>query len=371
MIYLDRNESQYGPAPECFNSLKNVGVEQLSQYTRDYARGVKSRVSEKLADWIGVTEKNILLSYGCEGLLKYAVHEFLPHGGTLMIPDKSWWYYAEIAKEVKGTTCEYLITEGETSFHFDIDNMIDVYTSHKPDLVFIASPNNPTGNAMSHEDMKRICAEFKDAIIILDEAYWGFSTLDNANAKELVEHYDNVLIFRTFSKYFALAGIRMGYGICSDRFEKFSNYLTRYLGYSSILENVTLSALDNLDWYQEINKKFKDDMKLYHQTLARYDFIKIFASEANFLMIRLHRDMCKPLQEYLLSHEISVKFFTDDVFNHHMRLSLGTQKQNRFILNAMVIFADKVKSSPPHEDQKLSKMPADRSSIASYNSMTN
>ena len=342
MLYLDRNESQYGPAPECFDALKNAGITELSQYTRDYGRGVKSRVSEKLAEWIGVPERNILLSYGSEGLLKYAVHKFLPNGGTLMVPDKSWWYYGAIAKEVNGTTCEYLIPEGETSFYYDIENMIEVYNKHKPEVIFIASPNNPTGNAMSHEDMKRVCAEFKDSIIIVDEAYWGFTTLDNSNAKELVETFDNVLLFRTFSKYFGLAGIRMGYGICSDNFREFADYVTRYLGYSPIIENVTLAALDNLDYYEDLNRKYQEDIQLYRDTLAKYDFIKIFDTEANFLMIRMHEDMFKPLQDYLLSHDISVKFFTDEVFNNHIRLSFGTQEQNKFVLDAMVVYADKV-----------------------------
>ena len=342
MIFLDRNESQYGPSPKCFEALRNIGKDELTQYTRDFNRGVKSRVSEKIAEWVDIPEENILLSYGSEGLLKYAVHKFLPKGGTLMVPDKSWWYYGAIAKEVQGKSVEYLIPEGENSFYYDIENMIEMYHKHKPEMVFIASPNNPTGNAMSHEDMKRVLAEFKDSIVIVDEAYWGFTTLDNANAKELVSTFDNVLIFRTFSKYFGLAGIRMGYGIASDNFKEFAAYVTRYLGYSPVIEDIALAALNDLEYYEEINSKYQADIKAFHDELAEFPFIKIFDTEANFVLIRMHEQMFKPLQDCLLAQDLSVKFFTDEVFNNHIRLSLGTQEQNRTVLNEMIKFAKTV-----------------------------
>ncbi|MCB0280244.1 MAG: histidinol-phosphate aminotransferase family protein [Calditrichaeota bacterium] len=335
-VYLDRNESQYGPSPKCFEALHNIGIEHLSQYTRDYARGVKSRVSEKLAAWLGLEEKHILLSYGSEGLLKYAVHKFVPKNGTLMVPDKSWWYYGAIANEVGGKSVTYEIKDIGDRFVYDLDEMKRVYDENQPHAIFIASPNNPTGNSISTEDLVEILGYFKNSKVIIDEAYWGFNSLDNTHIKKLIEANPNLLIFRTFSKYFALAGLRFGYGICSDAFADFATYTTRYLGYSPLIEDLALAALNDLDYYAEINKKYTSDKDLYYKTLADYDFITCYKSDCNFLFIKMHPNMIEPLKKGLEPTGLKVKFFDDDIFQDSIRLSLGTQEQGQIVLNEIV-----------------------------------
>ena len=335
-VYLDRNESQYGPSPKCFEALKNIGIEHLSQYTRDYARGVKSRVSEKIADWVGLEEKNILLSYGSEGLLKYAVHKFVPQNGTLMVPDKSWWYYGAIANEVGGKSVTYKIKDKDGIFTYDPNEMKQVYDTHKPDAIFIASPNNPTGNSISLDDLKDILEYFKQSKVIIDEAYWGFNSLDNSYIKDLVNKHSNLLIFRTFSKYFALAGLRFGYGICSNAFADFAAYTTRYLGYSPLIEDLALAALDDLDYYKMINQKYTDDKNMYYSELADFDFITTYKSDCNFLFIRMHPNMVDPLKKGLEPTGLKVKFFDDDMFQNSIRLSLGTQEQDKIVLNEIL-----------------------------------
>jgi len=101
-IYLDRNENNYGPAPKCLDVLKNVSASTLSSYTKAYTRGVKSSLSERLASDFKVEEKQVLLGYGAEDILKQVVQCYLKEGEKLMIPSYSWWYYKEIANEVNG-----------------------------------------------------------------------------------------------------------------------------------------------------------------------------------------------------------------------------------------------------------------------------
>ena len=134
-IYLDRNESQYGPAPACFEVLKADNFKNLSEYSRDFSRGVKSCLSERLANDFGVPEKNILLGYGGEDILKQAVHCYINKGDKIMIPSYSWWYYKKIADEKEGVKIEYPIVEGEDSFYYDIQGMLKIYEEEKPKLV--------------------------------------------------------------------------------------------------------------------------------------------------------------------------------------------------------------------------------------------
>src|SRR5258708_39720967 len=107
VIYLDRNESQYGPAPACFEALKEDNFKNLSEYSRDFARGVKSCLTERLANDYGIAEKNVLLGYGGEDILKQAVHCYLNKGDKIMIPSYSWWYYKKNSDEKCGVKVEY------------------------------------------------------------------------------------------------------------------------------------------------------------------------------------------------------------------------------------------------------------------------
>lgn len=104
ILSLDRNENLYGPAPKCFDVLKSISLQELSFYSRDFTRGLKSRLSEWLATNLDVPETQILLSEGSEDMLKQTVHCYLGPGEKILCPAQSWWYYRALASEVVGET---------------------------------------------------------------------------------------------------------------------------------------------------------------------------------------------------------------------------------------------------------------------------
>jgi len=97
--YLDRNESQYGPSPKCYEYLKNIPMTDISWYSRDFVRGIKSRLSERIANDFGFKESQIILSYGSEDILKQVIHRYLSMGEKILIPKQAWWYYKKVAYE--------------------------------------------------------------------------------------------------------------------------------------------------------------------------------------------------------------------------------------------------------------------------------
>ena len=122
-LLLDRNENLYGPSPKCFEALRNLTLNELSIYSRDFTRGVKSRLSERLAKELGIPESQLLLSEGSEDMLKQAVHCYLGPGEKILCPDQSWWYYRAVASEVGGETITYRLKEADKSFFYDVDEM--------------------------------------------------------------------------------------------------------------------------------------------------------------------------------------------------------------------------------------------------------
>jgi len=341
IIYLDRNENQYGPAPACFDVLKGDNFKNLSEYSRDFAKGIKSCLSQKLADTFGIPEKNVLLGYGGEDILKQAVHCYIGKGDKIMIPSYSWWYYKKIADEKEGVRVEYPIVEGEYSYYYDIEGMLKIYEEEKPKLVLISSPNNPTGNRLEIDELKMILGKMKDTVVILDEAYAVFYNKDNSHIKDIVNEFPNVLIIRTFSKYYGLAGIRIGYVLMGNNHADFTMFSARYLGYNRLSEQIAIAALDSSDYYDAMRDKMVADTEIFIKEFNQLEGFRAYKSYANFLLVKIPVEIKDGLKKYLTERNMIVKFMAEDGLFNHLRITIGTQEQNALLLSMIKSYLGK------------------------------
>ena len=333
IIYLDRNENQYGPAPACYEVLEKLEHFVLNEYSRDFERGVKSCLSERLAKEFNVSEKSIILGFGGEDILKQAVHCYIHKGDKIMIPSHSWWYYKKISDEVFGVKVEYPIVEGNDSYHYDIDGMIKVYEENKPKLVLISSPNNPTGNRLEIEQIKMILRKMKDTVVVIDEAYTLFYNKDHSHLKEIVDEFPNVLIIRTFSKYYGLAGVRIGFALMGKNHEQFSLFSARYLGFNRISEKVAIAALDSKEYYNDMCKKMNNDMEMFFNEFNKIPGFKAYRSFSNFILVKIPSEIKEGLKKYLTERNMLIKFMAEDGLFSHVRITIGTQEQNAKLMN--------------------------------------
>jgi histidinol-phosphate aminotransferase len=335
-VYLDRNENNYGPAPRCFEVLKNADYSKLSCYTKSFSSGIKSILSERLAKEVNLPESRVLLGYGAEDLLKQAILCYLNKGEKLLIPAYSWWYYKELASEAGGTNIEYPMDEGDDSFHYNLDKMIEIYRKEKPKAVLISSPNNPTGYSISLSDLKKILAELRDSIVIFDQAYAfdGF----NDHLETLLKDNPNLILIRTFSKYFALAGMRIGFALIGDNIKQLTRMTNRYLGFHRLSEEVAIAALDSPEYYRGIAEKMRKDKELYYSELGKLKGFKVFKSDANFILVKIPKEIYKDLKEFMNSKGLIIKFMNEELLNSHLRITLGTEEQNCAVINAIKEF---------------------------------
>jgi histidinol-phosphate aminotransferase len=330
-IYLDRNENNYGPAPKCLEVLKNVTPDMLSLYTKAYKRGVKSTLSERLASDFNVEEKQVLLGYGAEDILKQVVQCYLGQSEKLMIPSYSWWYYKEIANEVNGINLEYPLKIAADTFYYDLKEMLTLIEKEDPGLVFVSSPNNPTGNSITKQDLYDLLKSIPDKIVVLDEAYWYHS--ESQHIIDLISEFPRLVVIRTFSKYYALAGLRIGYALVGRDLVRLTKLSNRYLGYNSVTEAIAIAALDSPEYYMEIAQKMEDDKQLFYNELGKIPGYTVFRSDANFILIQIPKQDMQPLQEFLKAYGIIVKFMSEEVLNSHLRITLGTHEQNRLVVD--------------------------------------
>jgi len=333
-ILLDRNENQYGPAPACYDALRKANLEQLSLYSRDFTRGRKSELSFRLSQEIGIPEERILLSYGSEDMLKQVVHCYLKKGGTILLPRQSWWYYKSVASEVSGTQVEYSLHEGKGTFEYRTDEIKRLYDKHHPELILIASPSNPTGNTMRPDDLSSLISHCSSSIIVLDEAYYGFTSESHSHLKRLLDSHSRLVVLRTFSKYYALAGLRIGYACIGTDLQQLVAFSARYLGYNQLTERIALAALDEKEYYRRITRQMREDTEEYYQVFSLLDGFTPFRSEANFILVRYPLTMKKTLQVDLKGRGIIVKFLDDPGLQDCIRITIGTKEQNTFVVAA-------------------------------------
>ena len=340
--YLDRNESQYGPSPKCYDYLKKVSIEDLSWYSRDFARGVKSKLSERIAKDYGIKESQIILSYGSEDILKQLIHRYVQRGDKVLIPKEAWWYYKKVAYEVGGFNVEYPMVKGKLdgvdSYLYDVNKMISIYERERPRVVIIASPNNPTGNRIDRDDLGKFLDSCRGAIVMIDEAYWGFGSTDNSYIKPYLDEFPNLIICRTFSKYFALAGSRIGFSFAGNNLEDLKGYTTRYLGYNLISENLAMIALDDTDYYEKVTKKMQEDKELFYKFFSSMEGFKPYKSFANFMLVDMPLNIRKELDKFLKERNLLIKFLDEEAFISESSITLGTREQNTYLIESIKDF---------------------------------
>jgi histidinol-phosphate aminotransferase len=333
-LYLDRNENQYGPAPECYEILKNSSFEEMSLYSRDYTRGVKSVLSERLAAAHGISESQLLLGYGSEDMLKQVVHCYLHSGETILLPRQSWWYYQKVAGEVAGKEVHYSLREDGRRFSYDIPSLLGLYDRHAPRVILLASPNNPTGNSLDRLGLEQLLDHCRNSVVVLDEAYAGFVANDDGQTGELLRRHTRLIILRTFSKYYALAGIRTGYACAGKDLDALVRFSARYLGYNRLSERIALAALDAAGYYQRMAATMAEDRSRYAVEFASRPGFTAYESDANFMLVRYPPSIKDLLGSGLEQRGIVLKFMSDPGFEDCIRITIGTREQNDRVIDA-------------------------------------
>lgn len=338
MNYLDRNEFNFAPSEKVIKAVKEFDPNTLCFYTRIYDEGKKSVVSVRLSEMYGVPEPQVLIGYGGEDILKNAVHYYLMKGEnkTIMIPQFSWWYYNRIAGECFGKTEMYPLHELEDTFAYDIDEVIEYTNRIRPRMLLLASPNNPTGNGLTSEEIGRIMENIpEDTMVLIDEAYASFISKDIDYIAPLVNRYSNLIISRTLSKFYGLPGLRMGFGFMGKGHEGFLNYANKYLGYNRFSEAVALAALESDDHYRAVADEMEWDRQLFKKELGDLPGFKIYKSVANFILIKYPVAIKEALKLAMAEQDYKIKFMTDPGLDEHLRITLGRKEQIQVVVDTI------------------------------------
>ncbi len=339
MNYLDRNEFNFEPSDKVLEAVKNFDPKELCFYTRIYDEGKKSVISVRLSEIYGLPESQVILGYGGEDILKNAVHYFLMSGTnkTILIPEFSWWYYNRIAGECGGNFEMYPLHETADTFAYDIDEVISYTNRIHPRMLLLASPNNPTGNGLTPDEIGKIMENIpSDTIVLIDEAYASFISTDTHYIAPLIEKYSNLIISRTLSKFYGLPGLRVGFGFIGKGHDQFMSWVNKYLGYNRFSEAVALAALDSDEHYRRVADEMDWGRQLYKKELGNLPGFKVYKSVANFILIKYPVEIKDALKEALALQEYKIKFMGDKGLESCVRITLGRKEQTQTVCDTIL-----------------------------------
>lgn len=321
---LNANESPYN----IFDYIKDDLLLGILNYQPNlYPDPMAIGLRDKLSKYTNVNSPQIICGNGSDEIISMIISTFIEDNDVVVTHAPTFDMYHIGTKMAKGN----LITvQDNIEYQIDVDTIIDTANNHNAKMIFLCVPNNPTGYAVSKEDIIKIL-DNTNCIVVLDEAYYEFYGISSI---DLIEKYNKIIILRTLSKAFGLAGLRVGYAISSEEIIEWIYKIKQPYNLNSISQLISEIVLDRLDIIQPLIKNIINERDLLYNSLIGIKDIKVFPSSANFLLLRT-MDSCK-LNNYLVKRGILVKYYGDrPLLNNCFRISVGTKETNKLLLDTI------------------------------------
>ena len=317
---LHYNENLYGASPQCMETLNSLTLEDISLYESNE----KDELLEALSAETKIPVENLFLNNGSAENIKSILSVFTKRGDTILLPDPGWSYYTGIANYKFLNIVLYKIKEGSTKCYHDVSQIKELAYVHQPKVIFITTPAMPTGNKISDEDLLDIIHSFPDTLILVDEAYLGFSeyTLDPV---KIIETYDNVVFSRTFSKYYGLANLRIGYGFASTALKNILWLDMPLHRLPHVNKRMAIAALQDKEYYLAITEELLKTRDQFSARLNNIENVKVYESDANFVYVRLIGYDVEKIKKITDGAGYLIRIFTSNN-EKYLRITIGTKE---------------------------------------------
>jgi len=321
VLKLDGNENPFGPSPKA--------IEAITAY-RDwhiYPDPDQRRVREALAQYTGVGPERIVGGLGSDDLIDLVLRAVVsPGDGVINCPPTFGMY--PFATEVAGG--RVIGVPRHEDFALDVTAIEKVADSAK--LVFLASPNNPTGNLTPVEDIERLLA--RGLLVVVDEAYIEFAGRSHS-VLPLVQRHENLVVLRTFSKWAGLAGLRAGYGIMAPALASLLMTIKQPYNLNVAAQVAVVAALKDRALLDERACKVAGFREKLSEALSAIDWVAPYPSQANFVLCRLDDVDALEVKNRLAKRGIFVRYFDTPMLRNHLRISVGLEEQNARVVAAL------------------------------------
>ena len=321
IVKLASNENPYGTSPLVQQGIKDK-VANMALYPDDSMMDLK----EGLSKHFHIQQENLIIGSGSDQVIEFIIHAKADESSKILINSVTFAMYEIYAKHVGAKIIR------TSSQEHNLDEFYELYQKEKPSIIFLCTPNNPTGDAIKAEDLFAFCQKIdKDTLVVVDGAYMEYAKQKDANyaiqPKDLIEKFENVIYLGTFSKAYGLGGMRVGYGIANPSIIKQLYKLRPPFNVTTLsLEAAKLTLEDEEFVQKSITLNFQEMQR--YEAFAKEHNIQMIESFTNFVTLCFDENHnATKIADALLKKGMIVR----DLKSYNMnalRITVGTKEQN-------------------------------------------
>ena len=321
VIKLDGNENPYGPSPR---ALAAIAAERNYHI---YPDPDQRKVRDALARHLDVDAERIVCGLGSDDLIDLILRATLTPGDAVINCPPTFGMYPFSTQVTGGRVIDVPRLE---SFALDVDTIVKHAAAAK--LLFLASPNNPTGSCASRDEIERLLTT--GLLVVVDEAYIEFAGEERSMLPLLRDH-TNLVVLRTFSKWAGLAGLRAGYGVMAPELASLLMTIKQPYNLNVAAGVAMIASLEDKALLLERVCAITGTRNRLASMLAGIDWIEPYASEANFILCRLDGVDALEAKQRLAKRGIFVRYFDTPTLRNCLRISVGLDEDNEPLLRAL------------------------------------
>jgi histidinol-phosphate aminotransferase len=327
LVKLDANENPYGPVPAVMEALAEYNFYHI------YPDPEQSELRAALSQFVGVPPEHILTSHGADEMLDYLCRVFLRPGDAIVDCPPTFGMYSFDAGLVGAEVIEVW---RRPNYSVDVDVIEELFNREldaagRIKLLFLTSPNNPTGNWLTDEELQRLLA--LPALVVLDEAYVEFADLPSR--ADWVLSHENLVVLRTFSKAAGIAGLRLGYGICRTWLMAELWKFKQPYNVNVAAAVAGLASLRHVEQIYAVVEKIKAERQRLLAALRDVPYLRPYPSQSNFILCDVIGREGKTVKEALERKGILVRHYRKLRLENCIRISVGHPEQTDRLLAAL------------------------------------
>ncbi|MFH1782246.1 MAG: histidinol-phosphate transaminase [Candidatus Omnitrophota bacterium] len=318
IIKMASNENPFGPSPKALSSIKK-SLSNLNRYPEGSCFYLRQALSKKLK----VRPEQLIFGNGSDELIILALRAYIEEGDEVVVASPTFLIY-EIASEIQGAKIKRVPTK---FFKYDLKAMRKAITKNTK-ICFIANPDNPNSTYVSKVELEDFLKELPENVLVfIDEAYFDFvEEKDYPNGLEYIAR-GNVIVTRSFSKSYGLAGLRIGYGISSPKIIKYMESVREPFNVNSLAQVGALAALKDKGYLLKVKKLTRRGKRYIYEEIKKMG-LRYIPSVTNFVLIEVGKEadtVCKKL----LKKGVIIRNMQSWGLEDHIRVTVGTEKENK------------------------------------------
>jgi histidinol-phosphate aminotransferase len=322
ILDFSTNCNPFGPPPGIKTAIRNADLES-------YPDSSSNELREALAGKLQVNKNNLIIGSGSTELIRLIAMAYLDNKDTAIINNPTYSEY-ETACQLTGCIIKKITLSPADNFRLDVRTTISQIIKHKANAIFLCNPNNPTGQYLTKNEVEQIIKADKNCLVVLDEAYIAF-TGNTWPSLDLLK-YDNLVIVRSMTKDFAIAGIRTGYAIASKEIISVLNEIKPPWNVSSIAQKAALYALNCDKYIQSCYRKIQNCRDYLVEELEKMGFTTL-SSQTNFFLVRTGN--APDVRNALLKKGLLVRDCSSFGLPEYIRIAPRSMSQCRKLIKAL------------------------------------